>query len=344
MKFALVNGQREEALPNLLGKCPACGDPMVPKCGEVRTRHWAHRGRRLCDLWWENETEWHRDWKGQFPVDWQEVVHPGENGEKHIADVRTAHGWVIEFQHSYIKPEERRSRDIFYRKLVWVVDATRLKGDPKQFTKALETSTSVGGSPLVRRVHPDDCRLLREWSGSHAPIFFDFGNGPTLWWLLARRPDEPMYVAPFPRSDFIAIHHGKGPEGARDYDEFARTVNELVERYNAQLRSLALQRSPLQPTGFQQYFARRNARRRRFLDFGCGLGALRLLLLPNVWFWQYREVRGSPLIQDTTGSMGGRLRARKSSLGGWSRSVASAVLIAVVHRSPVVRVEERGDE
>jgi hypothetical protein len=92
MKFALVDGQRHEALPNLSGKCPNCDQPMIAKCGEVRMSHWAHQRRVSCDTWWENETEWHRNWKGQFPAIWQEFVHRAENGEKHIADVRPIKG------------------------------------------------------------------------------------------------------------------------------------------------------------------------------------------------------------------------------------------------------------
>lgn len=231
---------------------------MTARCGEIRIWHWAHQGRRRCDSWWENETEWHRNWKGQFPVNWQEVIQTADSGEKHIADVKTAHGWAIEFQHSYIDPEERRSRDAFYQKLVWVVDATRRKRDRKQFIGALEAGTPIGRT--VRRVHPDDCGLLREWLGSPAPIFFDFGDGSTLWWLLARGPGEPVYVAELSRSEFVAVHHGKGPEGARDFDEFARTVNELVAQLNASLRALA--QYPVQPAGFQRYLARRTVRRR----------------------------------------------------------------------------------
>lgn len=262
MKFALVDGRRQEAEPKLSGKCPACDHPMIAKCGEVKDWHWAHQRGRFCDLWWENETKWHRGWKDQFPVNWQEIVYRAEDGEKHIADVRTDHGWVIEFQHSYIKPEERRSRDVFYQKLVWVVDATRRKTDAAQFRKALEASTSVGESRQIRRVRTDECGLLREWSASPAPIFFDFGNGPTLWWLLARRADEPAYIAPFSRRDFIAIHHGKGPDGARDFDEFVKTIDGLVGSYNAHLRSQTAVRTPAQPTGFQQYLARTKVRRR----------------------------------------------------------------------------------
>jgi competence protein CoiA len=262
MQFGLVDGQRQEARPNLSAKCPACGHAMVAKCGEVRIWHWAHQNTLHCDPWWENETEWHRNWKGHFPLSWQESVYRAESGEKHVADVRTDQDWVIEFQHSHITPEERRSRDLFYRKLVWVVDATRRKTDGAGFRKAWEVGAFVQGSAHIRRVRLDDCRLLREWSNTPAPIFFDFGNGPTIWWLLARCPDEPAYVAPFARSDFIAIHHAKGPEGARDFDEFTKTINELVSKYNAHLRCMALKQTSSKATGFQQYLARRRIRTR----------------------------------------------------------------------------------
>jgi competence protein CoiA len=115
MRFALVNKQRHEAQPKLLGICPVCGHPMVSKCGKVKVWHWAHKASGACDPWWENETEWHRAWKSLFPDHWQEVIQHSADGEKHIADVRTERGWVIEFQHSRIKPEERRSRNAFYR-------------------------------------------------------------------------------------------------------------------------------------------------------------------------------------------------------------------------------------
>lgn len=262
MKFARVAGQRREAAPDLSGTCPCCDSPVIPKCGTIRVHHWAHKQVEHCDHWWENESPWHRDWKNHFPDHWQEFVYRADSGEKHVADVRTNHEWVIEFQRSYLTPEERQARDAFYRKLVWVIDATRRKTDAAQFRKALEIGALVGRGSLVRRVRPDECRLLQEWANSPAPIFFDFGPGPTLWWLLARRPDEPMYVAPWSRMDFIATHLGKGPEGARDFDEFTRTISEIVAPYNAQLRSPP-PTPPVPPTRptFQLHMARRRFRR-----------------------------------------------------------------------------------
>ena len=264
MKFALVNGQRQDAQPSLSGKCPACDHPMVAKCGEVRIWHWAHEGSRSCDPWWENETEWHRAWKGQFPVNWQEVVHQAETGEKHIADVKTDRGWVIEFQRSYLQPEERRSRDAFYPKLIWVVNGTRRKSDRAQLLKAWKEGAPVGANSLVRKAFSDSCVLLREWASSDAPIFFDLGDMQVLWWLFAKSTDGPAYVAPYSRDRFIESHRGGATEIAREFDEFVKDIPKLVGDYESHFRAQASQRTPTQPLqDLQQYLARRNRLRKR---------------------------------------------------------------------------------
>jgi hypothetical protein len=198
--------------------------------------HWAHLGGSSCDHWWEPEKEWHRAWKGLFPDDWQEVVRRAESGEKHIADVETDRGWVIEFQHSYLKPEERRSRDAFYPKLIWVVDGTRRKRDRAQFVKAWNQGVPVGGNLQLRRAFSDGCVLLREWAGSNAPIFFDFGEVQLLWWLLARSADGPTYLAPYSRATFIESHRGGVTEIAREFDEFVNDIPKLVADYERQRR------------------------------------------------------------------------------------------------------------
>jgi competence protein CoiA len=260
MKYALVNGQRQEAQPNLSGGCPSCASPMVAKCGERRLRvwHWAHLAKRVCDTWWENETEWHRAWKGQFPADWQEIVHPAENGEKHIADVKTDQGWVLEFQHSHLDPEERRARDAFYPKLVWVVDGARRKRDQPQFSRAFEQGTAVPCNVPLRTVFSDECALLREWCGSRAPVFFDFGEAVPLWCLLPGNANGKAYVGPFSRASFIELHLGQ------DFAGLLKTLSELVSIHISGRRAQALnQRAQPSQSGFQQYLARQRARSRR---------------------------------------------------------------------------------
>ncbi len=254
VKFALVNGQRQEAQPNLSGECPGCGRPMVAKCGEVRLRHWAHKGRLLCDPWWENETEWHRAWKDLFPVEWQEIVHLAGDGERHIADVKTGDGWVIEFQHSHIKPEERRSREAFYPKLIWVVDGTRRKRDRAQLTSAWKEGVSVVENSLLRKAFSDDCGLLREWAGRNAPIFFDLGEMEALWCLLAKSTNGSAYVHPVSRAQFIEWCRSPVTETARQFDEFVNDIPKLIADYESHRRAQPLRQDPLKPRTSRRHF------------------------------------------------------------------------------------------
>jgi competence protein CoiA len=134
MKLALVNGVKVEANPQLKGVCICCASEVVAKCGKINIWHWAHKSKIHCDSWWERETAWHRQWKNQFPVDWQEIVHTEKKtGEKHIADVKNPFGLVLEFQHSIINDDERVSRENFYKPMIWVVDGCRGNLDKSNF-------------------------------------------------------------------------------------------------------------------------------------------------------------------------------------------------------------------
>ena len=133
MKYALHSEERVEPTPKAIGVRPCCGTEMIAKCGNRKVWHWAHKTKKTCDHSWENETQWHRDWKDRFPVEWQEVVHFAKDGEKHVADVKTSTGLVIEFQHSAITKEEVLSRTAFYQKFILVVDGIRIKNDFKKF-------------------------------------------------------------------------------------------------------------------------------------------------------------------------------------------------------------------
>lgn len=167
MEIALVNGERTRPQPGLVGKCPACGQDALAKCGAQLMWHWAHKGRRHCDPWWENETEWHRNWKSHFPDRMHEVVlFDQDTGEKHIADLKTDRGMVIEIQHSAMPVEELRSREAFYKNMAWIVDG-------KTFSKQFE----VHPEPLP---HPQAALLQN--------VVF-FGNCGWAFWL--RSENEP---------------------------------------------------------------------------------------------------------------------------------------------------------
>ncbi|MEA4995402.1 MAG: competence protein CoiA family protein [Petrimonas sp.] len=212
MKYALVDGIKTEAVKGVKGFCSSCGSELIAKCGEQKINHWAHKGNRNCDPWWEPETEWHRSWKKNYIIGCQEVVLTDEKtGEKHIADVRTEHGLVIEFQHSHIRSEERISRERYYKNMVWVVDGTRLKRDYPRFLKGREEFRSTEKKSIYRVDFPDEV-FPKNWLKSYVPIIFDFKGlemtndddiRNNLFCLLPVRKGEIMLVAEFSREAFI---------------------------------------------------------------------------------------------------------------------------------------------
>ena len=186
MKFALTESKRVEATPGAVGFCPGCGAELVARCGSKKIWHWAHKGKRHCDDWWEPETDWHRSWKSYFPTDWQEICSRDKAGELHIADVKVPKGLVVEVQHSAIKLEEARKRTLFHAPMIWVVDALRRKTDKTQFEKALGSEFRRRPEKrLLSRVSPYDVRLIEEWCDLQVIVAFDFG-GEDVWLMSGR--------------------------------------------------------------------------------------------------------------------------------------------------------------
>lgn len=213
MRFALVDGNKTEATKGGKGTCPGCGSELIAKCGTVKVNHWAHKNTHSCDLWWENETEWHRSWKNNFLKDWQEIHLPDEQtGERHIADIRTDYGLVIEFQHSSIDPQERSVRENFYKTMVWVVDGTRLKRDYPRFLKGRGNFRRTNRQGYFFVDFPDEC-FPSAWLGSLVPVIFDFrGTDPMenpndlrnhLYCLFPKQNKRETVLAIISRESFI---------------------------------------------------------------------------------------------------------------------------------------------
>lgn len=115
MRFAQKEGKR--IFPNPLEKdavCPLCKAPVIGKCGKIKIWHWAHKSNKECDPWADGETDWHLNWKGEFPQEMQEVIIG-----KHRADIKM-NGIVLEFQKSPLSSEQINEREEFYDKMVWI--------------------------------------------------------------------------------------------------------------------------------------------------------------------------------------------------------------------------------
>lgn len=262
MKFALINKERCEAKKGLSATCPCCGSPMIAKCGQKKVHHWAHMGKLECDPWWENETQWHRDWKSRFPLDWQEIIHKDEvTGEKHIADVKTDKEWVLEFQHSFLKPEERKARNEFYKRIAWVVDGTRLKGDLQKVIDALNSGKPI--NQFVRKISYESCALFKDWASTHAPVFFDFG-GSQLVLLFPIGPDGFFYAtAAISKDQFIEIFRDSASQRAIEFETLFRDFPQIVYNWN----NPPVQRRPRQLSNIPKQLYYPNCRRRRRFRF-----------------------------------------------------------------------------
>ena len=179
MKYAVLNNERIEPQKGIKNAiCPICGELVVPKCGQIKMHHWSHQTTQNCDPWWESETEWHRHWKDNFAKECQEIVmHDDKTGEKHVADVKTRTGIVLEFQHSSMDTKEQYSREQFYKNMVWIVDAKKYYDKFKQNIELLDHCKfnknyfymKIDSFELQKNCFP------RRWLNSSVPVIFDFG-------------------------------------------------------------------------------------------------------------------------------------------------------------------------
>lgn len=232
MKLSIVDGERCEPKKGMSGSCIGCGQQMIAKCGPVRIWHWAHRSSCECDHWWENETEWHRSWKNSFPIEWQEIRQKAQSGEWHIADVRTSQGNIIEFQHSFLKQDERRSRNEFYgNSLVWVVDGLARRNDRSQFERILKDAKQILPTIQLAQLHhrSGEYSILRDWSQCNGLVFFDFGPDLPLWCLLPKSLLGHHYVLPFSRENFVSLH--RGLLNGSEYSGLVKYLSDLVRAY-----------------------------------------------------------------------------------------------------------------
>ncbi|MGH7024220.1 MAG: competence protein CoiA [Caulobacteraceae bacterium] len=170
VQYALVDGDRREAVAGGRGSCPTCGEAMIAKCGPRILHHWAHAGRRNCDPWWENETDWHRAWKNLFPEQCREISHTAPDGEIHRADIKTPTGIVIEVQHSAMTDLERQSREAFYGNLTWVIDGRGFRDNFDVYHQLPDPKSQVAQDIVW-------AKATRPMRGAAGGLFFRLSDG-----------------------------------------------------------------------------------------------------------------------------------------------------------------------
>lgn len=184
-----------------------------------------------------------------------------EDGEKHISDVKTEQGVVLEFQHSFLSRDERESREAFYKNMAWIVNGRRLALNRARFFASLGAAIVVSHKPWIVSVPLNEGVPLRDWEASRVPVYFDFGDSepsdrpsfdkPVLWRLNPLKPNGRAYLSPMSKASFLDAHLAGEP--------FEEMYTTLVERAAAVLTRQVRHSLPL--TGFERYMARQRSGR-----------------------------------------------------------------------------------
>jgi hypothetical protein len=169
MFLAMRDGNRD-AEPYLGGRaaCPQCSAPVIAKCGEIVTWHWAHEAGTDCDTWAEIPGAWHKSWQELVPPVAREVV-----AGCHRADLISANGTIIELQQSSISPAEIREGERYYSqytpRFLWIFDARDANADSRLDIR----KRSSNGNPEYRTFrwkHP-----RKSVASCRKPVLLDLG-------------------------------------------------------------------------------------------------------------------------------------------------------------------------
>jgi competence CoiA-like predicted nuclease len=191
MIYANLNGEKIEATPKTRAICPLCELTVFSKCGELNVWHWSHLKGESCDAWYEPETEWHLNWKLVFGKEQSEIVIK-RNGKKHIADVLTKNGVVIELQNSPIQSQIVRKREEFYgEKMLWVINGYDFEYNFELREISKEIVEEYYWNSYVREEIPPPNQkkeynfhwkwARKSWHENKRPLFIDFGNEFLYW-------------------------------------------------------------------------------------------------------------------------------------------------------------------
>lgn len=120
--------ERIRAKPGMQAVCPGCQKDVIPKCGDFKIWHWAHKAG-LCKYDSEPYTPRHLEWQERALNAGMEIEKIFDPSQRYRADIYDPkRNMVTEVQHSPITMETIIDRCIFYDskdiKIRWIFDFT----------------------------------------------------------------------------------------------------------------------------------------------------------------------------------------------------------------------------
>lgn len=139
----------------------------------------------LVDPWMLPYTKWAMEWRLKFPREMVEEVLSDEKGNKHIADVCTADGTVLKFQHRHLDIVSMRKREKFFNKMRWILNASSWE---MNLTAGATHYCDIHGQQLPLPQADDytwtaytSIRSKTIYQSCKCPVFLDFGDHLLHW-------------------------------------------------------------------------------------------------------------------------------------------------------------------
>lgn len=141
------------------------------------------------------------------------------DGTRHVADIKTDTGLVVEFQYSHLSTVDRRQREAFYDNMSWIVDGTRLKRDLPGFLMQIQFHQRSGPRPDVVPFNWRVPQITQRWEESRKLVFLDF-HEDHIWCIPPDTNQWRKYATRVPKEEFIcALTDGSLPTGIFRYDQ-----------------------------------------------------------------------------------------------------------------------------
>ena len=236
---------------NEVGYCPCCKKRMIAKVGTgIRRSHWAHRHAERCDEWWEDESEWHINWRNLFLekagnkhcVDIENVLE--KNGRRHFYDIRLYNRLAIILRRARLTDERQHEYEDFFGEMLWMVesrisDYNRLQEQcVREVIKVVEEPPSCYACCFWLRSSNGYNSFFSKWERCSVPVVFDFTNASrgkekNLWILLPHLSENPdrRYMVKLSVHDFCENRLlRRGQLFGKSYAEVSLCINKRINK------------------------------------------------------------------------------------------------------------------
>ena len=177
--------ERIRATKNAIAICPECKESLIPKCGDIKIWHWAHKHESNC--WYSSHpmTLFHLAWqdlalKQGYDV---EVNFKNDDGKIiHRADILTKNNRIVEIQHSDISSKEMIKRSEFYKSkqllVDWIIDDNKRYNKNKiEYTPYLHPTTKQIQHQIYSNHYPKKYSCLFNYKNPiYGKVIMDFGG------------------------------------------------------------------------------------------------------------------------------------------------------------------------